>query len=514
MWAKTSPGITRRVLAIVAPVGKVWAGIVRVSFVGTRAGDRFHADEDQVADIERAIAGMRGATVEMLPPELDVSGGLPLEQRPSLLRAVEGVERGDYAGIIVSYLSRLGRNTREILKAWDRVEAAGGRIVVVREGIDTSTPHGRLQRLMLLGIAEHERELHADRFDERRRLATEAGIWQRRQTPLGYSRDQQTRRLVPDNDARRVERAFRDRAAGTAVVTIADRLGMTPSGARQLLRNRVYLGELRVGEYVNPDAHPPIVTVESFDRAQIGTPRPARAMGRAPALLAGIVRCASCGHVMSRGRTARVVYTCHGRSSAGRCPAPAAVTAELLDRHVEAIVLHEIARLSVQAGEGEGHLAQAREAVAVAERELAAYLAAVSAADVGAEAFAEGARDRRARLDEAEVELRRRVAVRPVLGDLQDGLAAWEAVDGHGRNALLRALLEMVVVRRAGGRGGRVPLEDRVRVLPRGAGWVAPSKNSSDAVGVVRLPFPDGDDERVLRMPGGEDGLEGAGAGE
>src|SRR4051812_29070402 len=162
-----------------------WAGIVRVSFVGDRKGDRFHADQEQIEDIERAVAAMPGARVELLPPELDVSGGLPLERRPSLLAAVEGVERGEYAGIVVSYLSRLGRNVREQLRAWDRVEAAGGRIIVVREGIDTSTPTGRLQRLMLLGIAEHERELHVERFAERTRRATEAGIWQRRQLPLG-----------------------------------------------------------------------------------------------------------------------------------------------------------------------------------------------------------------------------------------------------------------------------------------------------------------------------------------
>jgi DNA invertase Pin-like site-specific DNA recombinase len=144
-----------------------------------------------------------------MPPELDVSGGLPLERRPSLLAAVEGVERGEFAGIIVAYLSRLGRNVREQLRAWDRVEAAGGRIIVVREGIDTSTPAGRMHRTILLAIAENEREQHVERFEERRRKATEAGIWQRRQTPLGYDRDERTRRLVANDDAPRVRAAFR-----------------------------------------------------------------------------------------------------------------------------------------------------------------------------------------------------------------------------------------------------------------------------------------------------------------
>jgi site-specific DNA recombinase len=136
-----------------------------------------------------------------VPPELDVSGGVPLKQRPSLREAVEGVEQGRYSGIIVSYLSRLGRSVREQLAVWDRVEQAGGRIVVVRERIDTSTPSGRYVRTILLANAERELEEYAERFENLRAWATTAGIWQRRQTPRGYSRDPDTRRLVPDERA-------------------------------------------------------------------------------------------------------------------------------------------------------------------------------------------------------------------------------------------------------------------------------------------------------------------------
>jgi hypothetical protein len=100
-----------------------------------------------------------------------VSGGLPLEQRPSLLAAVDGVERGDSAGIIVGYLSRLGRNVREQLRTYDRVHAAGGRIIVAQEGIDARTRGGRLQRNILAAIHEDEREAHVDRLPPRSRYA-------------------------------------------------------------------------------------------------------------------------------------------------------------------------------------------------------------------------------------------------------------------------------------------------------------------------------------------------------
>ncbi|HEX4364696.1 MAG TPA: recombinase family protein, partial [Solirubrobacteraceae bacterium] len=281
-------------------MGLPFAGIVRVSsMAGRKSGaSDFHSESDQ-----RDTILASGHNVVMLPSELDVSGGSAIEDRPALLEAVEGVEAGKYAGVIVAYLSRLGRSVRHQLAAWDRIEAAGGKVVVVQEGIDTSTPTGRLYRTIMLGIAEHERDLHVERFADLRQHATEAGIWQRRQTPTGYSRDPRTRKLVPNADADRVRLAFERRAAGVPLRTIAEQdLQMTPRGVSLLLRNRVYLGELKVGQHVNTAAHPSLVTVEQFEAAQVEQPRPPRSnTHEGPALLAGIARCATCGYVLGRG---------------------------------------------------------------------------------------------------------------------------------------------------------------------------------------------------------------------
>lgn len=72
---------------------------------------------------------------------------------------------------------------REQLAVWDRVEAAGGRIVAAQEDLDTSTPNGRFIRTLMLANAERELEEHAERFENLRRWATTAGIWQRPPDP-------------------------------------------------------------------------------------------------------------------------------------------------------------------------------------------------------------------------------------------------------------------------------------------------------------------------------------------
>lgn len=474
-----------------------WAGIVRVSHVGGRGGDSFHADVEQAGEIER-YAAAHGLEVEILPPELNVSGGLPLAQRPSLLAAVEGVEAGRFAGIIVAYLSRLGRNVREQLAVWDRVEDAGGRIVVVREGIDTSTAHGRMHRTILLGIAEGEREQHTERFERRRQAATEGGIWQRRQTPRGYVRDPGTRRLVIDaSGANQVRKAFTDRAAGVSLSQIARDLGMTTSGTRQLLRNRVYLGELRVGRHVNAAAHEAIVSVEQWQAAQIAVAaRPGRNDG--PALLAGLVVCAGCGLTMSRTRTGgnRVSYACRGHHSAGQCPSPAAITTRRLDDVVAFSALVELGQLKITATAADAAVSAARDALLAAETELAEYLRVVDVAGLGGEAFAAAARARQERVDDARRTLERALRARGsvVVGD---PVTAWDGMDNQQRNHVLRGLLDCVLVRRVG-RGRLVPVAERVRLVRAGARVVTPYRGGGAAHPLVQIDFDDLDDEVLI----------------
>lgn len=485
------------------------AGLVRVSHVGGREGDRFHAADDQVAEIER-YSSAQGVGLRVLPPELDVSGGLPIEDRPSLLAAVEGVERGDFSGIIVSYLSRLGRNVREQLRCWDRVEAAGGKVIVVREGIDTTTAAGRLHRNLLLSIAEHEREVHAEQFARRRAASCEAGIWRLRQVPLGYDRDPDTRRLVPNEEAAaRVRRAFTDRARQRPISEIARELAMTPSGVRYLLRNRVYLGELRDGRTINRAAHPPILTTAEFEAAQIDVPRPPRST-RGRSLLAGIVRCASCGHIMTRGTTKPTstsdgsAYVCPGNHSGESCPQPAAIACSRIDPHVEAIALQELAKLalsiSVDSQDAEAE-------VRTAALELESYLNAVSAAVVGEDAFTAGAEKRKRDLEAAQRRYRADMA-RSVPSSLTGtGATVWPDLDAVQRNQLLRSLLSAVVVTPAG-RGRRVPVDERATVVRFGAAIRVPRGSGGfGGAGIVPLEVDDIDPMDILRVAVVEDPL-------
>lgn len=430
----------------------------------------YHGDQDQLQDVERYCRD-RGLTFVLLPPELDVSGGLPIEKRPSLKAAVEGCEAGVYSGIVAANLKRLTRS-RSGQEIWARVEAAGGSVHTAAEAIDTSSPNGRFMRDVFLADAVREREEHSERHAKRRAATVEAGMWRQHQLPLGYEFAGPAvggefrgvaRRLVPSKDAELVQWAFRQRAAGTPLVKIAERLGMTPSGTRHLLRNRIYLGELRDGDTVNVGACEPLVDRGTFEAARVDASRPARRVEDGPALLAGIVRCAGCGHVMTRGRTATIVYRCGGLHSGGRCPAPASVTCHLLDGYVEGIALAEFERADVIRGDGDA-LERASRELEDAEQDVAAFLRYASPRDPG---FEDALNEHRARADGVRERFQRAMALNPTGGPrtLAD---AYREGDVSERNRLLRGLLEAVVVTRAG-RGRRVPVADRVDVFGFGA---------------------------------------------
>ena len=85
------------------------------------------------------------------------------EQRPALDSLLRDAKRRRFDVLVVWRLDRLGRNLRHLILLLDELHALGVAFVSLAEGIDATTPAGRLQLHVLGAIAEFERARIAER---------------------------------------------------------------------------------------------------------------------------------------------------------------------------------------------------------------------------------------------------------------------------------------------------------------------------------------------------------------
>lgn len=138
--------------------------------------------------------------------------------RPMLRALVAQLQPGDT--LVVAALDRLGRRTSEVLQLIEDLERRGVVLVSIREGVDYSTPVGRLVTQILVSVAEMERSLIAER--------TRSGL------AAARARGRVGGRPAISDEQR--EEITRLAAGGLTVREIARRVGVSPATAGRYVR--------------------------------------------------------------------------------------------------------------------------------------------------------------------------------------------------------------------------------------------------------------------------------------
>lgn len=122
----------------------------------------------------------------------DVASG-KLARRPQLDAMLDYVRSGDV--LVITRLDRLGRSVANLVELAGVLAERGVDLRVLRQGIDTSTPGGRLTFHILASIAEFERELISERTLEGLAAARARGRKGGRRPVLSEAKVQHARRL-------------------------------------------------------------------------------------------------------------------------------------------------------------------------------------------------------------------------------------------------------------------------------------------------------------------------------
>jgi DNA invertase Pin-like site-specific DNA recombinase len=115
--------------------------------------------ENQLAELRRYVEARGWTSAEYV--DRGVSGAK--DRRPALDELLKDARRRRFDVLVVWRLDRLGRNLRHLITLLEELQALGIAFVSLNEGIDATTPAGKLQMHILGAIAEFERARIAER---------------------------------------------------------------------------------------------------------------------------------------------------------------------------------------------------------------------------------------------------------------------------------------------------------------------------------------------------------------
>jgi DNA invertase Pin-like site-specific DNA recombinase len=209
-------------------------------------------------------------------------------QRPALQRLLDDVAKGRLDIVVVYKVDRLTRSLSDFAKLTDLLDKHGASFVSVTQQFNTSTSMGRLTLNVLLSFAQFEREVAGERIRDKIALSKRRGMWMGGLPPLGYDgidralvineQEAETVRLIFDRylevgsvaELKRSldnegivskRRRFRD---GTSLGGVSFSRG----ALYQILRNRLYRGEIAHRGEIHQGNHNAIIDDDLWDRVQ------------------------------------------------------------------------------------------------------------------------------------------------------------------------------------------------------------------------------------------------------
>ncbi len=277
--------------------------------------------------------------------------------RPTFQKMLSAARAGLIDIIIFTKIDRISRSVVDFLLLVEDLDKYGVKVVSLHEQIDLTTPAGKFQTIIMIALAQHEREVISARVKEKVKWRAEKGLPLGR-PPIGYVMKNKMFEIDEPYAAhvRALDALYLEHQSADAVFLEFRKRGYrTPSGGSytkpmicRMLRSPIYAARLEHEGALHDAQWKPIRSWDTHQRIQGLMDRNSsrnRSDKRQPVehvyLLQGLVRCGACGHKMSpksgtgRSGASYPYYTCgYAEKSKGFDCRLRFVPAEALDRAI------------------------------------------------------------------------------------------------------------------------------------------------------------------------------------
>ena len=253
--------------------------------------------------------------------------------RPAMQTMIDAAERKEADAVLVYKLDRLSRSQKDTLYLIEDVFLPNGvDFISMQENINTASVFGKAMIGVLSVFAQLEREQITERTMMGRDGRAKEGKWHGGGTePIGYDYIDGVLE-VNEDEAKQVRTIYQMYLQGHTITDISEQMSeyRTKHGGwdnlqtvATVLDNELYAGIVHFNGIRTPNAHTPIVSIETAARVHYMRERNRRDKYQAKEseyLLTGFVFCARCGarYFANRNPNGNLFYSCHSRAKKNR----------------------------------------------------------------------------------------------------------------------------------------------------------------------------------------------------